>query len=129
MRRFKTERIVFSCLGPVNLGREMLAGVDRPTAVFVCNNMMSLGLLRALAELGLSCPRDVALASFDDFPLADAFSPHLTAVAQPAYSIGYRGAELLIERIEAKPSVMPRSRIRLSTQLLIRESSAGYQFP
>jgi len=111
------------------LGREMLAGTDRPTAVFVCNNMMSLGLLKALAELGLSCPRDVAVASFDDFPLADAFRPHLTAVAQPAYSIGYRGAELLIERIEAKPSGVPRSRIRLSTQLLIRESSAGYQFP
>lgn len=110
------------------LGRALLAGSDRPTAVFVCNNMMALGLLRALAELGLNCPRDVAVASFDDFPLAEAFQPRMTAVAQPAYCIGYRGAELLIARIEGRP-VEPRpSRIRLATQLLVRESSTGYRF-
>ena len=82
------------------LGRELLAGSDRPSAVFVCNDMMSLGLLRAIAELGLRCPEDLAIATFDDFPQAEAFRPRLTAVAQPAYSIGYRGAELLIQRIE-----------------------------
>lgn len=110
------------------LGRALLAGSDRPTAVFVCNNMMALGLLRALAELGLNCPRDVAVASFDDFPLAEAFQPHMTAVAQPAYSIGYRGAELLIARIEGRPDEPRPSRIRLATQLLVRESSTGYKF-
>ncbi len=110
------------------LGRELLAGADRPTAVFVCNNMMSLGLLRALGELGLRCPEDIAIASFDDFPLAEAFRPRLTAVAQPAYSIGYRGAELLIERVEKKKIDRLPARIRLSTDLLIRESSAGYRF-
>ncbi len=110
------------------LGRALLAGSDRPTAVFVCNNMMALGLLRALAELGLNCPRDVAIASFDDFPLAEAFQPRMTAVAQPAYSIGYRGAELLIARIEGRPAEPRPSRIRLATQLLVRESSTGYRF-
>jgi len=110
------------------LGRALLAGSDRPTAVFVCNNMMALGLLRALAELGLNCPRDVAVASFDDFPLAEAFQPRMTAVAQPAYSIGYRGAELLIARIEGRPAEPRPSRIRLATQLLVRESSTGYRF-
>lgn len=110
------------------LGRALLAGSDRPTAVFVCNNMMALGLLRALAELGLNCPRDVAVASFDDFPLAEAFQPRMTAVAQPAYCIGYRGAELLIARIEGRPAEPRPSRIRLATQLLVRESSTGYRF-
>lgn len=110
------------------LGRALLAGSDRPTAVFVCNNMMALGLLRALAELGLNCPRDVAVASFDDFPLAEALQPRMTAVAQPAYSIGYRGAELLIARIEGRPAEPRPSRIRLATQLLVRESSTGYRF-
>ncbi len=110
------------------LGRALLAGSDRPTAVFVCNNMMALGLLRALADLGLNCPRDVAVASFDDFPLAEAFQPRMTAVAQPAYSIGYRGAELLIARIEQRPAEPHPSRIRLATQLVVRESSTGYRF-
>jgi LacI family transcriptional regulator len=109
-------------------GRELLAGTDRPTAVFVCNNMMSLGLLKALVELGLRCPEDIAIAMFDDFPMAEAFRPRMTAVVQPAYSIGYRGAELLIERIERKRADQTPVRIRLSTDLLIRESSAGYRF-
>jgi len=108
------------------LGREMLAGADRPTAVFVCNNMMSIGLLKALGELGLACPKDIAVATFDDFPMADVFRPHLTAVTQPAYSIGYRGAELLIERIEKRRTDEAPVRILLSTDLVIRESSAGY---
>jgi len=111
-----------------HLGRELLAGAGRPTAVFVGNNMMSLGLLRAVGELGLHCPEDIAVAIFDDFPFADAFRPRLTAVAQPAYSIGYRGAELLIERIEKKLVDPTPVRIRLSTELVIRESSAGYRF-
>jgi LacI family transcriptional regulator len=110
------------------LGRKLLAGADRPTAVFACNNMMSLGLLKSLAELGLRCPEDIAIVMFDDFPMAESFRPRMTAVAQPAYSIGYRGAELLIERIEKTQAVPTPVRIRLSTELLIRESSAGYRF-
>jgi LacI family transcriptional regulator len=108
------------------LGREMLASGDRPTAVFVSNNTMAVGVFRALAELTLRCPQDIAIAMFDDFPSADAFRPQLTAVAQPAYSIGYRGAELLIQRIEKKRQDPKPVQIRLSTELKIRESTAGY---
>jgi LacI family transcriptional regulator len=110
------------------LGREMLASGDRPTAVFVSNNTMAVGVLRALAELSLRCPQDIAIAIFDDLPSAEAFRPRLTAVAQPAYSIGYRGAELLIQRIEKKSQDPKPVQIRLSTELKIRESTAGYHF-
>jgi len=110
------------------LGRELLASGDRPSAVFVSNNMMALGTLRAMEELGLRCPEDVAIAMFDDFPLADAFRPRLTAVAQPAYSIGYRGAELLIQRIEKKRLDQSPIRIHLGTELKIRDSTAGFRF-
>jgi LacI family transcriptional regulator len=110
------------------LGRELLASSNRPSAVFVSNNMMALGVLRAVEELGLHCPEDVAIAMFDDFPLADVLHPRLTAVAQPAYSIGYRGAELLIERIEKKSVGHRPVRIRLTTELKIRQSTAGFWF-
>jgi len=109
------------------LGRELLASGDRPSAVFVSNNMMALGVLRAMEELGLQCPKDVAVAMFDDFPLAEAFRPRLTAVAQPAYSIGYRGAELLIQRIEKKRTDSAPTKISLATELRIRDSTAGLQ--
>jgi LacI family transcriptional regulator len=110
------------------LGRELLARSDRPTAVFVSNAMMTLGLMKALEDLGLQCPRDVAVATFDDLPLTDAFRPHLTAVAQPAYAIGYRGVELLIQRIETKRPDAPVE-IRLPTELKIRESTTGSRPP
>ena len=109
-------------------GRELLASGDRPSAVFVSNNMMALGVLRAMEELGLKCPDDVAIAMFDDFPLADAFRPRITAVAQPAYSIGYRGAELLIQRIEKKRIDSEPMRISLATELKIRRSTADVRF-
>jgi DNA-binding LacI/PurR family transcriptional regulator len=119
----------FRAEGGYQCGRELLASGDRPTAVFICNGMMTLGLIKALTELGLECPRDIAVASFDELPMGEYFRPRLTVVAQPAYSIGYRGAELLIQRIERKRPDPSLVKIRLSTDLIIRESSAGFQFP
>jgi LacI family transcriptional regulator len=66
-----------------------------PTAVFSANNLMALGALHALRELGLRCPEDVALVGFDDTAWADILSPPLTVVAQPVKQLGQTVAELL----------------------------------
>jgi LacI family transcriptional regulator len=108
-------------------GRELLMGRDRPTALFISNSLMAIGVLKALGELGLSCPHDVALATFDDLPLTEVFKPHLTAVAQPAYAIGYKGAQILIQRIEAEGMDGLPVAIRFPTELKIRESTIGYE--
>lgn len=107
------------------LGKELLLRRERPTAIFACNGVMTLGLLIALDELGVRCPDEVALATFDDLPFAHSFHPHLTAVAQPANSIGYEGANLLIDRVEKKRTGEPVI-IRLAPELKIRESTKGY---
>lgn len=99
---------------------------QRPTALFGANCMMTLGVLRALETLGLQCPRDIALATFDDLPLAESFRPHLTSVAQPTYEIGFQGAELLIERLSGKRTAVEPVHLRLETTLRIRESTTGY---
>jgi LacI family transcriptional regulator len=104
---------------------ELLSSENRPTAIFVTNGMMTIGALKAMEELGVRCPGEVALASFDDFLGADAFRPHLTTVAQPAYEIGKRGAELLIGRIEGKITDKAPVAIRLSAELRVRDSSRG----
>lgn len=103
------------------LGRTLLERADRPPAVFICNGTMTLGFLKAMDEMGLECPRDLALASFDDLPLA----PHLTAVAQPAYALGYEGARLLIARIEARKPLGPPRTVCLPAELKVRESTLG----
>ncbi len=111
--------------GGYRVGKELLLRHDRPTAVFASNGMMALGLIRAVEEIGLTCPGDVAVASFDDMPLAAVFRPHLTAVAQPAYDIGRQGAELLIRRVQRKIRSRKCVTIRLEPELRIRESTAG----
>lgn len=105
------------------IGREILQGKNRPNALFISNNMMAYGVLRAMEGLGLQCPGDVAIATFDDPAITQVFRPRLTAVAQPAYSFGYTGAELLIHRIESKKPGESPIAIRLPTELRIRESS------
>ncbi len=102
---------------------ELLAGHPRPTAVFACNGTMAFGLMRAVGEMGLQCPKDLAVATFDDLPIYDAFRPHLTSVVQPAYEIGKRGVDLLLQRILGKLHDDKPISIRLPLKLAIRESS------
>jgi len=107
------------------LGKSLLLGPQRPTAIFVCNGMMATGVVQALEETCLRCSDDIAVASYDDLPLAEVFRPHLTAVVQPAYQIGYQGAELLIQRIQHRIPSRKHVAIRLETELRIRESTAA----
>jgi LacI family transcriptional regulator len=106
------------------LGKEVLLRQHRPTALFVCNGVMTLGVLQALDEIGVRCPQDVALATFDDLPFGRAFHPRLTCVAQPTYELGYKGATLLIDRIEGKLAGGPIE-LQLPSELRIRESTTG----
>jgi LacI family transcriptional regulator len=111
------------------LGLRLLAAEPRPSAVFVCNDMMAMGMLRAAEEQGVECPRDLAVAVFDDLPFDFAFRPHLTAVSQPAYEVGRKGVELLLRRIEGLETAGERIRICLETRLNLRESTLGFKFP
>jgi LacI family transcriptional regulator len=92
-----------------------------PTAVFTSNAMMALGLLRAVNELNLRCPEDVGIATFDDPVFSQSLRPELTCVAQPAYELGYRGAEMLIRRLKEPNS--ERVIAQLDTELRVRHST------
>jgi LacI family transcriptional regulator len=107
------------------IARNLLVRADRPTAMFVSNGLMALGVLKAMSELGLECPREVALASFDDLALAEVLRPPLTTVMQPAYEIGRRGVELLMHRIAPRTTKTSRvTKVHLTTELKIRGSTA-----
>lgn len=101
--------------------RELLGLPEPPTAFFAANNLIAVGVLRALNQAGLKVPEDIAFAGFDDFELAAVLHPRLTLVRQPAYELGRRSAELLFDRLEEH---QPESfqRIVLPTELVIRES-------
>jgi len=107
--------------GAATAASRLLEGDNRVTAVFATNNVMTLGTLGFLKEAGLHCPEDVSLVGFDDPEWAAWFNPAITSVAQEPYEMGYRGTELLIERIEGAQD-QPR-KVDLPCSLHVRESS------
>jgi LacI family transcriptional regulator len=92
----------------------------RPDGIYVANHLMTVGLLKAAEEIGLSCPEDFGLVSFDDYPWLGVFRPRLTTVELPKHQVGSAAAELLIQRIEG--DVSPPVLRKLQTELRIRES-------
>jgi LacI family transcriptional regulator len=108
-------------------GLELLKLASPPTAVFSCNNQMTLGLMRALGELGIPCPGSVSVLGFDDFDWAASFSPKLTTIAQPSYEMGREAMGLLMKKIQArlKEGAPIEERVLvLKNELRIRESTA-----
>jgi DNA-binding LacI/PurR family transcriptional regulator len=100
----------------------LLAARPDVSAVFVANDQMSLGLLRALAEAGRAVPSDVAVVGFDDIADAADYLPPLTTVRQDFDELGERAVEALIGAIDGgapKTALVP-------TRLIVRESSSPH---
>ncbi len=102
--------------------RELLGSEPRPTALFVANNHMLIGVMRAIADLGLACPADISVAAIDDFPWANAFNPRLTTVRQPVAAIGESALRLLLARIAGHAGAPVRE--TLACELIVRNSCA-----
>jgi len=99
--------------------QQLLNLPERPSAIFVTNNQMTLGTLHALRERNLCCPDDISIISFDDHDWAPLFSPPLTAVRQPTYQLGQTAARLLMDLINHRTFKLPAP---LPVELVIRES-------
>jgi LacI family transcriptional regulator len=106
--------------------REVLGLPNPPTALYVANNMMLIGAMRAIAEAGFKCPADISVVSTDDLPWATAFRPRLTTVRQPVREMGLEAVRLLVDRI-TRPSDEPARRLVLPPTLIVRDSCAPIQ--
>lgn len=84
--------------------RRLLAGPDRPTAVFAANNLLAEGVWRAAMSLDLRIPDDLSLVAFDDAPWMSMVTPGVTAVTQDAAQLGAEAVDLLLRRI-AEPAL------------------------
>jgi LacI family transcriptional regulator len=105
--------------------RQLLARPSRPTAIFARNDYTAIGALQALKEAGVRTPEDVAVAGFDNTPLAAVMSPSLTTVSQPTEEEGRLAAEFLLERIERPDAELTRREITLACNLIVRASTVG----
>jgi LacI family transcriptional regulator len=106
-----------------NMTRQVLSLAPPPTALFATNNFIAFGAFRMLREAQLRVPDDLSVVTFDDLPRPWVIDPFLTVVSQPAYEIGRRAAELLLERL-AGDGVAETREIVLPTELIVGGSSA-----
>jgi LacI family transcriptional regulator len=92
----------------------------RPDAVLVTNYLMMVGFMSVADEIGMRCPKDFALVSFDDYPWLGCFRPRLTTIELPKYELGTTAVRLLLERIERRNGRVRN--VTLRPQLRVRES-------
>ena len=115
-------KLVFEGDYRVNSGRR--AGLAllpyRPDAVLVTNYLMTVGFISAADEIGMGCPEDFGLVSFDDYPWLGCFRPRLSTIELPKSELGSSAVRLLLERLRGN-SNRPQ-RITLPPQLRVRES-------
>lgn len=117
----------FQVEGRYRSGLKLMQLAEPPTAIFSCNNKMTLGLMGALRELRIPCPERVSVLGFDDFDWAANFSPRLTTVAQPTYEMGKRAMEILVRKMQrAKGELGPGEEhvTVLQNELRVRDSTA-----
>jgi LacI family transcriptional regulator len=108
--------------GGYNGCRALFSLSQPPSALFVCNDLMAVGALFALHEMGLRVPQDVSVVGFDDIPLASYTIPALTTIMQPGRELGQLAVETLVKRIR-RPDI-PASHQLLPVRLIERASSA-----
>jgi LacI family transcriptional regulator len=111
---------ILSIEGGYEAMRQLLTLPKRPTAVFINNNLLSLGALMAIKQVGLRCPEDVSVVGFDDHPWAVVSDPPLTVVRQPAQQLGQVAAQILLGLINGEQP--PESRTILDCELISRQS-------
>ena len=98
-----------------------LTGDDRPDAIFCANDMMAIGCLEALKDAGIAVPDEIALAGFDDIPIARYVSPPLTTAAVPIAEIGRQALERCATAIAGDSTDHRRT---FKPELVVRASTA-----
>jgi LacI family transcriptional regulator len=107
------------CSGKIG-AQYLLELPEPPTAIIGGNDLMAFGAISAAQELGLEVGQDVAIAGFDDVPMAEASHPPLTTINQPIYKIGQMVAEMLIKIIRGE--ALTSRQILLQPELIVRRS-------
>lgn len=135
-RAFSARHLVFDDHDIVYAGARLEAGYqtgleffrerkeDRPTAVTCYNDLVAIGLIRALRELGLRVPEDVSVIGYDDIDMASYCMVPLTTVRVPKIEMGRCAAEILIQHIEALDAGTIE-KVFLQTELIVRASTCA----
>ena len=94
---------------------------EHPTAVFVANDMMAFGLLKAAKEMNISIPNDLSIVGFDNLLMSSLIEPQLTTINQPIDELGEKVCEMLFDLIKGSHEITED--IKLKPNLVIRSTT------
>ncbi|PRY01699.1 LacI family DNA-binding transcriptional regulator [Allonocardiopsis opalescens] len=120
LREFAAEGM--NVRGGLDAGQRLLAGRRTPDAVFCANDLLALGVMRALLRAGARVPDDVAVLGYDDIEFAAAAAVPLSSVRQPTYQLGRLGTELLLDECE-NPDGHAHQQVVFQPELVARDST------
>ncbi len=102
----------------------LLADAAGASAIVCCNDLVALGTYDALRSSGLRIPQDLSLTGHNDMPLVDLIDPPLTTIRLPHRELGWRAAEMLLDRIEKTGvEAVSVSTVVLRPELVVRGST------
>ena len=110
----------FECDGGFDAFQALKSRGRLPSALFVCNDMMAMGVIHAAAQDGLRVPQDLSLIGYDDIHLSKYMTPALTTIHQPKHRLGKAAVDTLLSRLES-PEVYPQV-VELEPTLIERSS-------
>ncbi|MBW3696152.1 LacI family DNA-binding transcriptional regulator [Vibrio sp. T187] len=110
----------FECDGGFESYQALKAKGELPTALFVCNDMMAMGVINAASEDGLNIPSELSIVGYDDIHLSKYMTPSLTTVHQPKHRLGKAAVDTLLSRLET-PDAYPQV-VELEPTLVERNS-------
>jgi LacI family kdg operon repressor len=124
----KRQEFIINCeIGQIqNKLQNLLAGIDRPTALIAGNDLVMLEILSYIKKNQIKVPDELGLLVFDNIPFAHLLTPTLTTINQPSQEMGRAAGELLHEKIKEEGHIVPETReLAFECKLIVRESSSG----
>jgi len=96
---------------------------DKPDAIFAVNDPVAIGVYIHAKKMKINIPDDVAVMGFSDNLTSSVVDPPMTTISQPAYEIGQKAAQLLIDQIKNREVSSVISETVLKTKLIVRNSA------
>jgi LacI family transcriptional regulator len=123
---YRPESVVLSDFrehGGYTAMQNLWARKNRPTAVVIANNLMTIGALKALNELGISVPDAISIVGFDDLTFATLLNPPLTVISRDDADQGVQAAKLLFDRLSGERTRAGQI-TTLPVELIVRKSTS-----
>ncbi|MDO6542189.1 substrate-binding domain-containing protein [Photobacterium sanguinicancri] len=110
----------FECEGGEQAFNAICQNGKLPTALFVCNDMMAMGVINTAHKKGISVPEELSIVGYDDIKLAKYITPSLTTIHQPKHRLGQQAVDTLLDKINNKTT--SNKVIQLEPTLVERDS-------